>query len=258
MKNQIFQLGPIFWENIVYIIKDPHSPNVIILDPPPCFEEIDKWIQQNGWNLTGILNTHYHLDHAGGINPLKQKYTCPVWGPVKDRKRTPTIDHHLHCGDSFSIFGFQVSIKELLGHTETLIAYWFEQSEVLFCSDILFSLGCGKFFEGTPSQMLTSLDWISNLPDTTLLYSSHEATLNNGKFALTVEPENLNLIKHIEAAENLRAQNHFTLPTTLGKEKLSNPFLRTDSIEICKSLKLPPGSNRVKVLEKLRMLKDNF
>ncbi|KAG4972449.1 hypothetical protein JHK85_038870 [Glycine max] len=209
-------------------------------------------------NLTYILNTHHHHDHTGGNVELKARYGAKVIGSGTDKERIPGIDIHLNDGDKWMFAGHEVRVMDTPGHTRGHISFYFPGSGAIFTGDTLFSLSCGKLFEGTPQQMLSSLKKIMSLSDDTNIYCGHEYTLNNIKFALSIEPENEELQSYAAQVAYLRSKGLPTIPTTLKVEKACNPFLRTSSAAIRQSLKIAATANDAEALGVIRQAKDNF
>ncbi|GMN62706.1 hypothetical protein TIFTF001_031788 [Ficus carica] len=181
-----------------------------------------------------------------------------VIGSGIDKERIPGIDIILNDGDKWMFAGHEVHVMETPGHTRGHISFYFPGSGAIFTGDTLFSLSCGKLFEGTPEQMLSSLKKIMALPDDTNMYCGHEYTLSNAKFALSIEPENEALQSYAAHVAHLRNKSLPTIPTTLKLEKACNPFLRTSSREIRQSLNIPPAANDAEALGVIRQAKDNF
>jgi len=247
---------PVLNDNYLYLFKDPESNAVGIVDPAEADPVLEK-LDELGWSLTHIINTHHHWDHTGANLELKEKTGCTIVGSLSDAERIPGIDITVKEGDIFE-FGMQkAKILEVSGHTLGHIAYWFEQSDILFCGDTLFALGCGRLFEGTPAQMWESLQKIRKLPDNTKICCAHEYTAANAEFAITIEPKNQKLLDRVEDIKAKRAQNIPTVPSTLLEEKETNPFLRPDSVDIMEELAMP-GADVVSVFTEIRHRKDTF
>ena len=214
-------------DNYVYLLRDPETGATGAVDPSepsPVFAAL----AETGWTLTHVLNTHHHPDHTGGNLALKQKTGCTIVGPRADRARIPGIDIDVADGEDYA-FGKQVArVFDVPGHTRGHIALWFSGSRALFCGDTLFTLGCGRLFEGTPQQMWHSLSKLKALPPETRVYCGHEYTQANARFALTVEPRNEALIARSRGIDELRSRNQPTVPATMGEELATNPFLRAD------------------------------
>ncbi len=221
---------PCLQDNYGFLVRSPDTGETACIDTP----EVDKIVlalEEKGWTLTHIWNTHHHWDHAGGNLELKKLYDLKIIGCEADRKRLPGLDIGLKDGDHFNFAGHDVHVMETPGHTIGHIIYHIPSAQAAFVGDTIFALGCGRLFEGTPEQMFDSLAKISALPDDTLLYCAHEYTLSNGRFALTVEPDNQALIDFMAKAKTRRANNLPTIPTTVMAEKLANPFVRANSAE---------------------------
>lgn len=267
-KNTLLQVWPIpaFDDNYLWCIHDGQS--ALIVDPGDATPVL-QYLEQNNLTLTGILVTHHHADHTGGILALLEALgsQIPVYGPA-------TIDipgrtNPLMEGDTVVITTPQISLEvyEVPGHTLSHIAYFAHQQSnmaepMLFCGDTLFASGCGRLFEGTPTQMSQSLAKFSHLPKNTLVYCTHEYTLSNIRFALAVEPKNANLITWAQTAKLLRDQQLPTLPTTIGQELQVNPFMRCDqkavidaAVQISGEASLPTSAH---VLAVIRAWKDRF
>jgi len=247
---------PVLNDNYVYLVRDRESRATAVVDPAvagPVLEELEH----RGWQLTHILNTHHHPDHVGGNLEIKSKTGCTIVGPRADRDRIPGIDVAVGDGDSFALGNAKARVFDVPGHTRGHIAYWFEQSDALFCGDTLFAMGCGRLFEGTPAQMWNSLQKFRSLPASTRVYCAHEYTLANGRFALSVEPDNEALRARMKQVEQLRAQDRPTVPSTLAEELATNPFLRPDSPDLQRTIGLP-NNDLVEVFARTRALKDSF
>jgi len=251
------ELVPCLRDNYAYILHDVDTGTVGVVDPSEAMPIINA-LEKRNQNLTYILNTHHHYDHTGGNLELKAKYGAKVIGSEKDKDRIPGIDITLKEGDTWMFAGHQVLVLETPGHTTGHVCYYFAGSGAIFTGDTLFNLSCGKLFEGTPQQMYSSLQKITALPDDTKVYCGHEYTLSNAKFALSVEPGNKALQEYAANAAELRNKNIPTVPTTIGREKECNPFLRTSNPEIKRTLSVPDHFDEDRVLGVVRRAKDNF
>ncbi|XP_062193891.1 probable hydroxyacylglutathione hydrolase 2, chloroplastic isoform X1 [Phragmites australis] len=251
------ELVPCLRDNYAYILHDVDTGTVGVVDPSEAMPIINA-LEKRNQNLTYILNTHHHYDHTGGNLELKAKYGAKVIGSEKDKDRIPGIDITLKEGDTWMFAGHQVFVLETPGHTSGHVCYYFAGSGAIFTGDTLFNLSCGKLFEGTPQQMYSSLQKIIALPDETKVYCGHEYTMSNSKFALSVEPGNKELQEYAANAADLRNKNIPTVPTTIGREKQCNPFLRTSNPEIKRTLSIPDHFDKDRVLEVVRRAKDNF
>ncbi|KAG9141317.1 hypothetical protein Leryth_001788 [Lithospermum erythrorhizon] len=248
---------PCLKDNYAYLLHDVDTGTVGVVDPSEAVPIIDA-LGQRDFNLTYILNTHHHYDHTDGNLELKKKYGAKVIGPAADKDRIPGIDIALNDGDKWMFAGHEVHIMDTPGHTRGHISFYFPGSKSIFTGDTLFSLSCGKLFEGTPEQMFASLRKITSLPDDTNVYCGHEYTLSNSKFALSIEPGNQDLRSYAAHVSYLRDKGLPTIPTTLKTEKSCNPFLRTSSVEIRQSLNIPAAADEAKALGIIRRAKDDF
>ncbi|KHG09005.1 putative hydroxyacylglutathione hydrolase 2, chloroplast -like protein [Gossypium arboreum] len=251
------ELVPCLRDNYAYLLHDADTGTVGVVDPSEAVPIIDTLSRKN-WNLTYILNTHHHHDHTGGNAELKARYGAKVIGSGIDKYRIPGIDIVLKDGDKWMFAGHEVRVIETPGHTRGHISFYFPGSGAIFTGDTLFSLSCGKLFEGTPEQMHSSLQRIMSLPDGTNVYCGHEYTLSNSKFALSIEPKNEALRLYAAHVTQLRNKGLPTIPTTLKTEKSCNPFLRTSSTEIRQALDIPATMNEAEALGVIRRAKDNF
>ena len=223
----------------------------------PDVDAIERALLDKKWTLTHILNTYHHWDHAGGNLELKNKTNCTIVGPRADANRIPGIDIQVGEGDVFEFGNHQANVYDTPGHTRGHIVYHFAEEGCAFVGDTLFAMGCGRLFEGTPEQMWSSLQKLMRWPDETKIYCAHEYTEVNAKFALTVEPDNIDLSARSEEVNQTRLKNLPTIPTTLGIEKKTNPFLRPMSTDIQSTINMK-GCSLVNVFAKTRQLKDNF
>lgn len=248
-------LIPALSDNYVYLAHDPASGATAVVDPAEAAPVLAA-LEQRGWTLTHILNTHHHADHIGGNEELKARFGVPIVGPRADAERIPGIDVEVGDGDTYDFAGHQARVFDTPGHTRGHIAFWFPDSEALFCGDTLFALGCGRLFEGTPQQMWDSLCKLRALPDATRVYCGHEYTQSNARFALTIEPDNEELRARAAAIDALRAKGEPTIPSTLGEEKRTNPFLRADVPEVQEAVGMA-GADPAAVFGEIRKRKDN-
>jgi hydroxyacylglutathione hydrolase len=247
---------PCLSDNYGYLIHDAENDLTAAIDTPSA-AAIQAALRAKGWRLTHIFNTHHHADHAGGNVELKGRTGCQIVGPRADARRIPGIDVQYGDGDTFMFGGHPVEVFDTPGHTSGHIVYYLPEDAVAFVGDTLFSLGCGRLFEGTPKQMWSSLQKVMRWPDDTVLYCAHEYTQANARFALTVEPGNDALVARSHAVDELRSRNEATVPSTLALEKATNPFLRPSSPEIQRTVGCD-GSDLVEVFARVRALKDEF
>lgn len=255
MPLDIFQF-PCLSDNYGFLIHDPESGATGTIDTPDA-AAINRALEDHGWTLTHILNTHHHFDHTGGNLKLKDKWGCVIVGPAADEARIPGIDITLGDGDEYMFGSLTARVFDVPGHTRGHIAYYFADEHVAFVGDTLFALGCGRLFEGTPSQMWTSLQKLSALPDETRVYCAHEYTQANARFALTVDPDNEDLRRRAREIDDRRAQGLPTVPTSIGLERRTNPFLRPASESLRRTLQMP-GATDTEVFAEVRARKDRF
>lgn len=247
---------PCLSDNYGYLIHDSENDLTACIDTPEV-NPISRALAEKGWKLTHILNTHHHFDHAGGNLALKEKWGCTIVGAKRDAERIPGIDVQVDDGDSYDFGNHRAHIFDVSGHTIGHIAYYFETDAMLFSGDALFALGCGRLFEGTPDQMWSSLKKLRALPDDTVVYCAHEYTQANARFALTVEPQNSDLVARAKEIDLLRADGKPTVPSTIGLEKATNPFLRPMSADLQQTIGLA-GADLVEVFAETRRRKDSF
>jgi hydroxyacylglutathione hydrolase len=217
---------PAFNDNYIWLIKDAATRQAVVVDPGDAAPVL-AWLDANpDWRLTDILITHHHNDHTGGITALKQRSGARVSAPADER--IAAVDLPLADGQRLEVLGVPFEVLRVPGHTAGHIAFHVAgERPLLFSGDTLFPAGCGRLFEGTPSQMLTSLQRLASLPDATEIYCGHEYTLSNLRFAQAVEPENPAVQQALAETQQLRETQRPTLPSTLGRERRINPFLRT-------------------------------
>jgi hydroxyacylglutathione hydrolase len=255
MALQVHQI-PCLNDNYGYLIHEPSSGLTATIDTPEV-APINKALADEGWKLTHILNTHHHFDHAGGNEALKRQWGCTVVGAANDAERIPGIDVRVEDAQQFSFGATQAQVFEVPGHTTGHIAYYFPDEGIVFVGDTLFALGCGRLFEGTAQQMWDSLQKLMALPDDTVVYCAHEYTQANAAFALSVEPNNPDLQARSAEIDDLRAKGVPTVPTTIGRERATNPFLRPESADLQATIGLV-GADPVAVFAETRKRKDNF
>lgn len=245
---------PVLKDNYVWLL---HSGmTVAVVDPAvegPVVAELDR----TGRRLTHILNTHHHNDHVGANLALKARYGCKIVGPLADRDRIPGIDLALAEGDAITLGAATAKVFDVPGHTRGHIAFWFADEKALFCGDTLFALGCGRLFEGTPDQMWNSLLKLRAMPDETLVCCAHEYTQSNARFAVTADPGNARLAARAAEIDAMRAKGEATVPSLLGVEKATNPFLRADDPALAAAYGLA-GRDPVTVFAAIRAAKDRF
>lgn len=247
---------PVLTDNYIFVLHDPETGQTAAVDPALA-EPVMKAISEKGWQLHYILNTHHHGDHVGGNLELKRQTGCRIIASEYDRQRIPGIDITVTNGQQIALGAENFDVIATPGHTSGHIVYYCQNSQALFCGDTLFSMGCGRLFEGSPEQMWHSLQRIKVLPESTRIYCAHEYTRQNGNFALTIEADNPELLRRMSEVNILAAQSIPTIPTTLSQELATNPFLREQCASIQQSLNMV-GQKPDAVFARIRQLKDQF
>lgn len=246
MSSLEIALFPCLSDNYGLLIHDPVSGETAAIDTPEV-SKIEAACKARGWALTQIWNTHHHPDHTGGNLSLKKNHGLTITGPDQIAGRIPGLDKGVSGGDSFMFGTHKVDVIFTPGHTVDHIIYYVADAHdgkgAAFVGDTIFVLGCGRLFEGSPEDMFGSMAAIAKLPDSTALYCAHEYTLSNARFAVTVEPDNQDLLDYVAHAKALREQGMPTVPTTVAMEKKTNPFMRAAT---------------AKTLGKIRAAKDSF
>ncbi|MBE9221100.1 hydroxyacylglutathione hydrolase [Cyanobacterium stanieri LEGE 03274] len=251
---------PVLSDNYIFVLYDRTLNQAAVVDPAEA-QPVLKCLEELGVQLVAIFNTHHHGDHVGGNKELLEAFPeAIVYGGEVDRGRIPRQQFFLKEGDTVEFAGRKGEVFFVPGHTKAHIAYYFapdEKNEVgeLFCGDTLFAGGCGRLFEGTPAQMVNSLSKFRALPDNTRVWCAHEYTLSNLKFAITVDGNNLDLMKRYGEVKMARDNDQPTIPTFIGLEKKTNPFMRWDSEQIKSAMGFEEPS---RVFGRLRGMKDNF
>ncbi|MDG2318831.1 MAG: hydroxyacylglutathione hydrolase [Rhodospirillaceae bacterium] len=247
---------PVLNDNYVYLVREPEQNAVGVVDPA-LVEPIMAEAERLGWAITHVINTHHHGDHTGGNLEIKKRTGCTIVGPGHDRDRIPGIDLEVNDGDTFKFGAAEADVFFVPGHTRGHIAYWFAGADALFCGDTLFSIGCGRVFEGTMDQMWSSLSRLRALPSETRVYCAHEYTQSNIQFAVSVDPNNLALRTREAEVKRKRERGEPTVPSRLGEELAANPFLRADQSDFQAALGMA-GADPVAVFTKVRQRKDSF
>ena len=247
---------PLLRDNYGYLLHDPATGTTGAVDPSEAQPMLDA-AAARGWKITHVLNTHHHNDHCGGNLGIKQATGATIVGPAYDRARIPGIDVAVDEESGFDLASHHANVLFIPGHTRGHIAFHFAGSDAVFCGDTLFSIGCGRTFEGTAQQMWASLLKLRALPDKTFIYCGHEYTEANCRFALTVEPENRDLVEVAAAVKQARAHGDRTIPANLGIEKFCNPFLRADQPNLLAKYG-GPARDPATAFGAIRLAKDNF
>ena len=244
---------PCLSDNYAFLVKDEASGRVGVVDVPEA-APIQKALAQAGWALTDVFFTHHHHDHIGGLSQLDTD-GLRIWGAAADQDRLPPLTDPLSPGDTIALGESIGRVWDVSGHTVNHIAFVFDG--YVFTGDSLMALGCGRLFEGTPEQMHTSLKQFESLPDGTWVCSGHEYTATNGRFAKTIEPENAALLQRLQSVAQTRAANRPTVPSRLGEERATNPFLRCHIDTVKAGINLPDGTD-VATFAAVRAAKDAF
>jgi len=243
-------------DNIGALVHDPATGACAAVDAPeeaPIVTALDE----AGWTLSEIIVTHRHADHVQGIEGLKRRFGCRVVAPEKARGQVPAVDDYVREGDTVRVGELAAHVWETPGHCRDHIAYWFAADRALFAGDTLFTLGCGRMFEGTYAEFWHSLQRLAALPDEARVYCGHDYTLSNARFALAVEPDNAALKTRAKEAEQAKAEGRFLVPSTIGQEKAANPFLRAGELSVAKAVH-KEGAAPVEVFQSLREWKNTF
>ena len=247
---------PCLTDNYAYIINDTNSKTIGVVDPSEA-HPIISYLKKENLKLNYILNTHHHFDHIGGNIELKKTYNAKVVGYVGDKHRIPGIDINVKDNEQWVFGNSNVKILHIPGHTLGHICFFFEREKIAFTGDTLFSLGCGRIFEGDHKQMLESLNKIKKLPKDTKIYCGHEYTQKNAEFCIKYDSENIDLINKFNEIKKLRLNNLPTVPSKLEDEIKSNIFLRCNENKLKIKLNME-NQEDFKVFKKVRDLKDSF
>ncbi|QLF68591.1 hydroxyacylglutathione hydrolase [Peteryoungia desertarenae] len=243
-------------DNFGVLLHSPDTGLTASIDAPEL-QPILNACERRGWTLSHIFTTHHHGDHVEANLALKERFGCEIIGPVNEAIAIPGLDQSVGDDDEFRFGPHRVKVIETPGHTAGHICYYLPDDSLLFAADTLFALGCGRLFERPAKDMWHSLQKLASLPDETVVYFGHEYTLSNARFAVTIDPTNTRLLARADDIERQRAKGQFTIPTTIGLEKETNPFLRPSDPAIRKHLQLETASNE-DVFAEIRKRKDNF
>jgi hydroxyacylglutathione hydrolase len=247
---------PCLQDNIGALVRDPATGACAAIDAP---EEgpILKALEEAGWRLTDILVTHRHRDHVEGIEGLKRRFGCRVVAPAKAAGEVPGMDETVREGDTVRVGALSAEVWETPGHCRDHIAYWFAEDGALFAGDTIFTLGCGRVMESTFEEMWTSLSRFARLPDAARVYTGHDYTIANARFALAADPDNAALKARAAEAERAKAEGRFLIPSTIGEEKATNPFLRAGDPAVARAVG-KEGAEPGAVFQALREWKNRF
>ncbi len=245
---------PCLTDNYAYLVHGPDG--TALIDAPEAGPIIDA-LEARGWSLGVIMITHHHHDHVGAVEELRKKYGCPVMGPKAEQDKMPKLDMALDPGFSGGTGDGLCEVLAVPGHTLGHIAYYYPKAGAVFTADSLMALGCGRLFEGTPEMMWESLEKLASLPPETVVYSGHEYTKANAAFALTIEPENEDLISRAREIDAARAEGCPTAQVPLSLELATNPFLRASADSVKQAVGMP-GASDPEVFAEVRARKDKF
>jgi hydroxyacylglutathione hydrolase len=215
-------------DNYIWLVHDPASDETMVVDPAEA-DPVLAAAAQRGWTISQIWNTHWHPDHVGGNAAIKAATGARVTGPAAEAAKIPTLDMTVREGDIVRLGDHVATVMETPAHTAGHISYHFAGDGVVFVGDTLFAMGCGRLFEGTPEQMFANMQRLAALPDDTIVYCAHEYTQANGRYARAAEPDNQAIARRMRAVDAARARGEATVPTTIGEERATNPFMRAAS-----------------------------
>ena len=232
---------PALNDNYIWMLRDPASGIVAVVDPGQDAPALDA-ANERGWRISQILTTHWHPDHTGGNSAIKAATGATITAPA-EAERLSMVDCIVAEGDRVSVGELEAMVWDIPAHTAGHIAFYFEEAKMIFVGDTLFAMGCGRLFEGTPEQMFANMARFASLPDDVRVYCGHEYTLANARFAAHVDPDNKAVAERLVTVAAMRERGEVTLPTTIGEERATNPFMRAiDAAD----------------LARLRSLKDSF
>lgn len=246
---------PCLSDNYGFLVHDTISGETAAIDTP----DGEKYLAEaaaKGWTITAIWNTHWHPDHAGGNKLIKKQTECEITGPVGEADKIPGLDRSVGGGDVIKLGAFDVQVLDVPGHTLGHIAYYIPDAKIALVGDAIFALGCGRVFEGTMAQMWQSLQTLRGLPPETSVYCAHEYTASNAAFAVTVDPENAALQSYVDEITRKRSRDEWTVPTTIGRETETNPFMRADDPAL--QAAMGHAGDDVATFTEIRTRKDNF
>lgn len=220
---------PVLSDNYVWLVHEPDSGETMVVDPAVADPVLSE-AESRGWRITHIWNTHWHPDHTGGNEAIKAATGCIITGPAAEFERIPTLDVQVSGGDEVRLGNSTAVVMAVPAHTAGHIAFHFAAERAVFVGDTLFPMGCGRLFEGTADQMFDNMARLGALAADTQVYCAHEYTQSNGRYALVAEPDNAALVARMKAVDAARARGEATVPTTIGLERETNPFMRASSV----------------------------
>lgn len=244
-------------DNYGYLVHDVESRKTAAIDAPDA-GAIKAALNQRGWTLTDLIITHHHRDHVEGVPMLKSDFDITVTGPRAEAEKIIGLDVTVSANETVAVGSTNFLVIPVPGHTNGQMALYNAADGHVFTADALFSLGCGRMLEGKPGPMWDGLKALRALPDSTLMFCGHEYTVDNARFAMSVDPRNTALRLRAAEVERMRLEGRFTIPVTMGMEKRTNPFLRCDAPEMAAAMGLDPGVDPSVVFAALRAAKDNF
>lgn len=225
---------PVLSDNYVWLLHDDASGETVVIDPAVA-DPVLAEAAERGWTISQIWNTHWHGDHVGGNAEIKAATGCLITGPTAEAVKIGSLDRKVGEGDKVRIGDHVATVMEVPAHTAGHIAYHLADDHIIFVGDTLFAMGCGRLFEGTADQMFANMTRLAALPDDTMVYCAHEYTQSNGRFALTIEPDNEALAARMAQVDAARGRGEATVPTTIGLERATNIFMRaSDAAELAR------------------------
>ncbi len=247
---------PCLSDNYAFLLHDSDTRQTLLVDAPESWPIVAA-LEARGWNLSHVALTHHHYDHVDGLDDLLKVFNPQVIGAAEDAHRLPKLDLAVTGGETFDWSGHAVAVFDVSGHTEGHVAFYMADAGAVFTGDSLMALGCGRLFEGKPAQMWTSLRRLAALPGETLVCSGHEYTEANAAFAITIEPENAELVARVGRIKAARANGDATVPSLLSEEMATNPFLRADLPQVKAALGMEAAEDAA-VFAEIRARKDSF
>ena len=221
---------PVLIDNYIWLVHELDSGATMVVDPAVAAPVLAEAAARE-WRITDIWNTHWHPDHTGGNAEIKAATGCTITGPAAEADRIPTLDLFVAGGDIVRLGTIEAQVIDVPAHTAGHIAFYFAAQSAAFVGDTLFAMGCGRLFEGTAAQMFDNMAKLARLPDATTVYCAHEYTQSNGRYALVAEPDNAALVARMADVDAMRLRGEPTVPTTIGLERATNPFMRAASVE---------------------------